>query len=298
MKKLAILLYISFFIVQQIALAKEVRYQRPTGVIIDVKKDKNTPELYKVFNKKIDVFGIPVYAFKGVSDRELRHVASILAEYLDNDLNGQPDNLEIIETMHRGRAAALIFEADNEDFEKVADMIQSSREHSEDLITVIYSEEIVFNNGDHGEFDASLEEIFHLITSAGYVETYPHVFGDRRGTQIAKAMDKARGGYFRHVPKHYPKGAWYAYYDDTCDYSCQTIEYLYWLVTSNLSTKGMGQDIPGRYKQIQHEWRLNTHEKVKNGDKLGYKIISNKRYKMPNKLPTGHYPFSEKRLIK
>ena len=69
-----------------------------------------------------------------------------------------------------------------------------------------------------GRFDATLEEVLHLITHAGYAHVYPEVFGEKPGTQIAKAMDQARGGHFRRVPRSYPAGAWYTYDDRSCDY--------------------------------------------------------------------------------
>ena len=79
------------------------------------------------------------------------------------------------------------------------------------------------------------------------------------GKQIAKAMDKARGGHFRRVPKKYPKGAWYTYDDRSCDYGCQVTEYTYWGLTSILGA----QEFPGRLDNIKNEWRPNTAQKVK-----------------------------------
>ena len=67
--------------------------------------------------------------------------------------------------------------------------------------------------------DASLEEILHLITQYGYAKVYPNKLGENKNSDIAKAMDKARGGYFKNVPNSYPSSAWYTYDDKTCNYS-------------------------------------------------------------------------------
>ena len=80
----------------------------------------------------------------------------------------------------------------------------------------------------HRVFDAAYEEVLHLITHAGYAFAYPEVFGERPGTKLGDAMDKARGGRFLAIPNKYPKKAWYTYYDDTRDYGCQATEYNYW----------------------------------------------------------------------
>jgi len=134
-------------------------------------------------------------------------------------------------------------------------------------------------------FDASLEEILHLITHGGYANVYPKIFGENSGTHIAEAMDIARGGYFEKVPDEYPEDAWFTYYDKTCDYSCQITEYTYWALTSILGA----QDYPGRLDEIQHEWKLNTHEKVSIVDYTVYAILTNPQYKLPTVLPDGNY---------
>ena len=72
----------------------------------------------------------------------------------------------------------------------------------------------------NGVFDASFEEVLHLITHGGYAHAYPDAFGEEPGTLLANAMDKARGGRFMQIPDPYPEGAWYSYDDQTCDYGC------------------------------------------------------------------------------
>jgi len=134
-------------------------------------------------------------------------------------------------------------------------------------------------------FDASLEEILHLITHGGYANVYPEIFREYSGTAIAEAMDIARGGHFDKVPDEYPEDAWFTYYDKTCDYSCQITEYTYWALTSILGA----QDYRGRYDEIKNEWKLNTHEKISTTDVTVYEILTNPIYKLPTVLPDGNY---------
>jgi len=135
----------------------------------------------------------------------------------------------------------------------------------------------------NGLFDASLEEILHIITYSGYAHSYPEIFAEKEGTEVAKSLDAARGGHFLEVPEKYPEDAWFSYYDKICDYSCQITEYIYWALTSILSA----QNFPGRFELIKNEWRLNTKEKVEKGDPTIYKLLTDPQYKFATVLPDG-----------
>ena len=124
-----------------------------------------------------------------------------------------------------------------------------------------------------------------MVSDVGWGGAYPAVFGRVPGTEISKVLDQARGGQFQEVPEEYPKGAWFTYDDETCDYDCQNSEYIYWAMTSILGA----QDYPGRLERIGREWRLNTRKKVKEGDPAVYSILTNPEYKLPTVLPDGRY---------
>ncbi|MEO0338279.1 MAG: hypothetical protein AAF242_03605 [Bacteroidota bacterium] len=129
-----------------------------------------------------------------------------------------------------------------------------------------------------------LEEVLHLINHAGHAHAYPEAFGLMPGSDLANAMDIARGGQFMRIPKQYPADAWYAYDDPTCDYAdCQTIEYLYWALTSMLGAQ------ENRLDEIGHEWKLNTRQKVKDTDSAMYALLTDPIYKLPSVLPDGTY---------
>ena len=245
------------------------------------------PELAEVLPKQIDVFGVKVLGTTATPDAKMRHAAIVLAEYLDNDEDGNVDNADVVSAM-TGANAAIIMTRDEDELERLVD------KHSESAIDAImdrwalqalWAEETIPGGAEQGRFDATLEEVLHLVTHEGYSRIYPEVFGERPKTKIAEAMDLARGGHFKDVPRRYPEAAWYTYDDETCDYGCQITEYFYWGLTSKLG----GQEFPGRLEEIQHEWRLNTDAKLKAGDPALYSLLSEPQYKLPTRLPDGKY---------
>ena len=247
-------------------------YIKITGVS---ESDKN---YFKYFCKTTEIFGIKIYATNKVDNEKVLHAASILAEYLDNDEDGQVDNQKVVDKLIEKNVWLLLVK--NESDQNDAERINLKNSNYQDL----RDEEITLVNGSP-RFDASLEEVLHLITQHGYAKVYPEVFGEKKGSKIADAMDIARGGYFKKVPNEYPTNAWYTYNDESCDYSCQITEYTYWALTSILG----GQDFNGRFDEIKDEWKLNTKEKVKNNDIDVYNLLTKSEYKLPTKLPDGKY---------
>ena len=246
-------------------------YIKITGVS---ESDKN---YFKYFCKTTEVFGIKIYATEGVKNEKLLHAASIMAEYLDNDEDGVVDNQKILDKIIDRKVWLLVIE-EGLDIDDVPNSLKYHRYQE------LYNEEIFLINGSP-RFDATLEEVLHVITQHGYAEAYSDIFGENKDSEVAKAMDIARGGYFKNVPNSYPSSAWYSYDDKTCDYSCQITEYTYWALTSILGA----QEYPGRLEEIQHEWKLNTKDKVKNNDPTVYSLLTDPQFKFPTNLPNGKY---------
>jgi len=254
----------------------------PIDDFFSVEQNFNPPHpAFRQFSKYVDVFGVKIYAMEDVEDRKLLHAANVLAQYLDNNEDGEVDNPLVLQAMLDHKAYVIMVKTHNSpDLERFFQAAPPDWEGQD-----LYDEETIPNGAAHGKFDAALEELLHIVTHAGYAYAYPDVFGEHEGSLVARALDQARGGHFLKVPEKYPEGAWFTYYDETCDYSCQITEYIYWALTSILGA----QDFPGRYEYIKDEWRLNTREKVKEGDPTIYKLLTDPQYAFPRRLPDGTY---------
>ena len=166
--------------------------------------------------------------------------------------------------------------------------------------------ETLHNYADGESHDASIEEIFHLISQRGYSTVYPNVFGESNTStsSLAKAMDTARGGEQRCAKEecnwNYNNtscpiwsdlvdsgDAWYFYADPTADYATMMTEYIYWSVSSNF---GMHDSSAGR-KKAKTEWCPNTKEILKAQDPAVYNLIKDPKYAFPTVLPNADYTY-------
>ena len=236
------------------------------------------PALVEFFAKRVNVFGVDVVATAVTSDDKVLHAANVMAQYLDNDEDGIIDNPALVDTMIEQKALLIMF-ADFDELENSG--LRGSPLRDQYRMQDCEGHE---TNPEEG-FDASLEEVLHLISATGYSELYPDVFGEGAGTELAAAMDLARGGQFETIPDPYPDGAWYTYDDETCEYECMAGEYFYWALTSILGA----QADPERCDQISNEWRPCTTERVASMDPAVYALMTNPEYKMPTVLPDGKY---------
>jgi hypothetical protein len=250
----------------------------PDFKITPVPGGKHKP-FQKVFSQHINVFGVRVFGTAQTPAAKLRHIAIVLAEYLDNDEDGKPDNPGVVTELVKRNAFMAVAEneramdrLDGEAFERAGFHAGQGQFATETL-------------PGGGRFDATLEEVLHLITHEGYANVYPKIFGERPGTVLAQCLDRARGGHFRRVPRRYPKGAWFTYDDRTCDYGCQCTEYLYWAITSAFGA----QSAKRRQEEISHEWKLHSRELVRTRDPNIFKLITDAKYKLPTRLPDGKY---------
>lgn len=238
----------------------------------------HSDEGFATFNRKVVVFGIDIYAVAAVEDIKLLHAANVMAQYLDNNEDGAVDNQAVLDKMLENRAFLVMWATENDiNIDPPAGRLGQDLGNDE-------TNPLFVANGKTGEFDAALEEVLHIINNAGHSFAYPEAFGQNIGSDLANAMDIARGGQFLTIPSSYPAGAWYTYDDTTCEYAdCQTIEYLYWALTSMMGAQ------ENRLDDISQEWDLNTAALVQSTDTAIHALLTNPTYNMPTVLPDGTY---------
>jgi hypothetical protein len=222
-------------------------------------------------NRKVDVFGIPIYAYSDVEDSKLLHAANLMAQYLDNNEDGTVDNITLLTALTTNNAALFMWKSESQINLNAQDL------GADESIPSWHT------NGHTGRFDAAIEEVWHVITHTGYANAYPTIFGENAGTSLTNAMDIARGGNFTTIPNPYPASAWYTYDDQTCEYDCMATEYIYWAMTSILGAQ------ENRLSEIAQEWDLNTSTLVQNTDTTIYSLLTDTQYMFPTVLPDGTY---------
>ncbi len=204
-----------------------------------------------------EVFGVPIFATNQVTGDDVDHVRDVLKAYLDNNRDGRPDNRKVVKELIRSNAGMVMFS--NEDEAEKSTIWESRQTQKYELFLVSGDETNVA-----GRFDASLEEVLHMITDSGYGPAYPSAFGAKRKSQLGRLTSAAvRRGDF-------------VYDDPSCDFSsCMMQEYFYWSVTS---LNGLQED---RCEEISDEWRNCTPELMRLNDPKMVALITKKRYRMP-----------------
>lgn len=237
---------------------------------------------FAVFSKHVDVFGLHVLGTFEVADENILHAAAILAECIDNNEDGLPDNPTVLSEIVSNNGGIVIFPTE-EDPEIEEFLAEKDPEYE---VLVLTENFIVPEGSSESEgFDETLRVALNLMSSVGYNYAYPNELGENIGTDLALAMNEARGGYFPFVPPEYPEDAWFHFTEVDCDYFCQIQRYFYWAVSTNMGA----QSYPGRCEEIVDEWELCEVESFQTFDLQMNQIIQNELYHIPQSLPNGSY---------
>ena len=259
----------------------------PTFKILETHPSKNLACMDKTFNSLINVFGIYVISTSEVPKKYLQHTANVLAQYLDNDADGKPDDQKVASYLADNGYVFPLWTASARDkfWEQAAG---TPCEEGVKMAASLYYPGDQWAIGGiklNKEWDTNLEEVWHLVTAAFY-EVYPEDFSDKpsSGSTLVRSMDKARGGSFQEPPSRYPSNAWYT--NGEGPYEVQAHEYLYWALMSNFNALSA---VPGKCQEVQPEWKVCTKKDLKKRDPGAYKLLNQRGYAIPTKIPDGRY---------
>jgi hypothetical protein len=223
------------------------------------------------FHHCMKVFGASMWAVEKFSEPLLRHVASIAAEYLDNNEDGIVDDPAMNAALVDNYAAMYLID----EFDKFSkfDMSDSSAIHRMKITVAQHSGETHPQALLTG--DVTLEEVLHLIQAAGYGFAYPDLraqtaTGSLPNNLLTDAMkiSQQNGDYLR--------------FDGAAG-----SEFFYWGVTTLMGA----QSVPGSHCRQGRgtEWKLCTPEELQARNPMFYALLTNPLYKLPTRLPNGRY---------
>jgi len=238
---------------------------------------------YSEFTKYVNVLNcFNVYAEQSISDEKVLHAAAVAAELLDNNEDGVVDDQTLkLELSSNGALIPIFFQEGN-----TAENNFFNFYNGNGAAAVLYNNEMDPSQTGHWGSDATVEEVMHVINGIGHVNIYPTAFSlNPNSSLLTAAMDVARGGQFLSVPNPYPASAWYHYDDQTCDYGCMAIEYLYWAQVTNMNILNDPQTAAG----IANEWEPYSPALLQSMDTLIYNLITDTQYKLPLLAPDGNY---------
>ena len=131
------------------------------------------------FDKHAEVFGVNILATFDTADEDVQHAANVLAQYLDNDEDGEPDELRVVLAMVEVRATLVMWPtAEGPGAE------ERMEEFFDNAPTQFRYQDL---QGDEcwparpmesGVYDGAVEEVLHLVTGYGWSGVWPELFGE------------------------------------------------------------------------------------------------------------------------
>ena len=139
------------------------------------------------FTKCVNVWGIPFAGSDAYPDNYLLVAANVFSEILDQNLDGTPDDVSVIQAITDSpQGPYVVVGGATEEEEMKGDSL--------DQAGFTYAFSLQTWKGDSAEVNKRIitEEVFHAITSGGYARAYPKEFGDDSWTSTMCAeMAKA-----------------------------------------------------------------------------------------------------------
>lgn len=252
-------------------------------VCFTVDPNPNSTTAFSGFTKYVDVLGcFSIYAESSIPDAKVLHTAAVAAELLDNNEDGIVDDPLIEAQLINENALMPLFFQDG----NAAMNTFGNNYNGNGVSAVLFNGEIDPTQTGHWGDDATVEEVIHTINHVSHTNVYPAAFSMQPNSSLmSSAMDVARGGQFLSIPNPYPSSAWYHYDDQTCDYECMMIEYMYWAIVSYMGILNDPQTAQG----ISDEWEPYNSTLLQSADTLMYNLITDPQYKLPLLAPDGNY---------
>ena len=148
----------------------------------------------------VEVFGIPIiFGSKFKNSGKVNHIASVMAELLDQDGDGCADDPNVLRNILKYDSKKISMVVGNNQNSGITTSASNAMQKKGFILgqNLFFAEVIPKCSGLNFTSDcsdASIEEQFHFITTYGYKSAYSKIFGTtwKSPSNLTKAMDIAR----------------------------------------------------------------------------------------------------------
>jgi hypothetical protein len=169
-------------------------------------------------------FGVLLAADGDMPAAYVRQAAAILAELMDQDLDGVVDDPAVAAVLQRRDQAWLAMPMDHEAWEE-EQLPRLERVLGYDIIIPEWWMEVRGSEPDDHARAVMVEEIHHFMTQFGFSEVYPTVFGvDDWSSVIARETRRAQCDFWQHPENDCP-GSPAELRGDCSDPNCDVVEF-------------------------------------------------------------------------
>jgi AcrR family transcriptional regulator len=169
-------------------------------------------------------FGVLLAADERMPPAYVEQAAAVLAEMLDQDLDGEPDDPALVELLSDRSTAWLAMPVDDEDWER-RQLPRLERVLGYDIVIPSWWLDPVPDGPDRHGRAVIVEEIHHFITQFGLSRLHPGIFGvDDWKSVIARETRRARCDFWQHPENDCP-GRPAEHPGDCSDPNCDVVEF-------------------------------------------------------------------------
>lgn len=169
-------------------------------------------------------FGVLLAADEDMPSAHVKQAAAILAEMMDQDMDGMVDDPKVAAALARHDECWLAMPMDEDRWER-SQLPRLERVLGYDIIIPEWWMEVRASEPDERARAVMVEEIHHFMTQFGFSAVYPALFGvDGWDSVIARETMRAQCDFWQHPENDCP-GRPAEYGGDCRDPSCDVVEF-------------------------------------------------------------------------
>ena len=237
-------------------------------------------------------FGVLLAADRRMPAAYIEQSAAVLAEMLDQDRDGRPDDPALVELLADRGTAWLAMPVDEDDWER-RQLPRLERALGYDIvIPAWWLEPVPDGPDDHGRA-VIVEEIHHFITQFGLSRLHPKIFGvDDWTSVIARETQRARCDFWQHPENDCP-GRPAVFPGECADPNCDAVEFYHQVVVTRAGMEPGWRGIGFPETRDELEAALGAEIKAAIDDPRFHQLRRPLRFDYPVDVTAGRSPADE-----